>query len=84
MASSALPTTLRTARREITWRNCAPSMTVFAVGAISLGCVDSIAQTPTPSDPPVTAWVMGTMVYRGNHKGQRYFLHASVSAPARQ
>ena len=39
------------------------------------------AQATPPRDPPVTAWVMGTTVYRGNHKGQRYSMHASVIAP---
>lgn len=39
-----------------------------------------LSQAP-PSEPPVTAWAMGTTVYRGSHKGQRYSMNASVITP---
>lgn len=61
----------------------------FTVGATvkfilsSMLVVSTTAALPQapPRDPPVTAWVMGTTVYRGAHKGQRYLMNASVIAP---
>lgn len=50
--------------------------------ATSLASVttNSFAQLPNP-EPIATAWAMGTFVFRGQHKGQRYVLNANVIAP---
>ena len=52
----------------------------LAVGLVA-AATGAAAQAPPQRDPPISAWVMGTTVYRGSHKGQRYVMHASVIAP---
>jgi hypothetical protein len=47
---------------------------------LAVSTTTALSQAPQ-RDPPVTAWVMGTTVYRGNHKGQTYVMHASVITP---
>jgi len=49
--------------------------------AVAASSAPAFSQAPAPADPPISAWVMGTTVYRGKSKGQRYILHASVIVP---
>ncbi len=40
------------------------------------------AQTPAPPEPSASAWAMGTVVYRGQHKGrQSYVFNANFPTP---
>jgi hypothetical protein len=57
---------------------------VWRILAAAIAISPALAQTPAPPEPQATAWAMGTVVYRGQHKGrQSYVFNANLPVPGR-
>jgi hypothetical protein len=57
--------------------------TMLALAA-AIGISPAMAQVPAQPEPQAMAWAMGTVVYRGQHKGrQSYVFNANLPVPGR-